>query len=280
MAKTLTAHATAELNGTAPLDGRCVRTRRQWSGLHAFEAQYDAKTSLPEHEHGEPFFTYVLRGSYTENASGTPRMCSAGDVIIHPPGDTHSNAVGHQGTASLNVQISPDLWDFLSSSAEVRSVTGLVLSDDIQWAAIAVWREFHRDDAATALALTESVALFCASLVEIRQRASLSISGRLDSAAEMIGDCRQRAPTLSEVASEVGVHPMHLAKLFRRRYRCSLGEFARRRRVAWACNELANRDRTISSIAAEAGFADHAHFTRTFRRIAGCTPAWWRAHLP
>lgn len=267
-------------NGVAPLDGRCVRNTREWSGLHAFEAQYEAKTSLPEHEHTEPFFTYVLRGSYTENARGTPRECSAGDVIIHPPGDTHRNTVGRQGTASLNVQINSDLWDFLNTSAEVRSVTGRVLSDDIQWAAIAVWREFHRKDAASPVALTESVAVFCNALVENRQRSSLPISRRLDAAAELIGDCRERVPTLSEVAAGVGVHPMHLVKLFRRRFRCSMGEFVRRRRIAWACDELANRDRTISSIAVEAGFADHAHFTRTFRRVTGCTPAWWRAHLP
>jgi AraC family transcriptional regulator len=280
MATTLAPSPTAALSDTSPLDGRYVRTRREWSGLHAFEAQYEPRASLSEHEHSEPFFTYVLRGSYAEYASGTRRTCSAGDVIIHPPGDTHSNAVGRDGTASLNVQINPDLWDYLTSSAEVRSITGHVLSDDIQWAAIAVWREFHRDDDVSTLALTEAVALFCASLVDIRQRSCLPISRRLDSAAELLGDFRTRVPTLSEIACQVGVHPMHLAKLFRRRYRCSLGEFVRRRRVAWACNELANRDRTISSIAVEAGFADHAHFTRTFRRITGCTPAWWRTHLP
>lgn len=279
MTTTLAAHAPIDPHDAAPLDGRVVRNTRQWSGLHAFEAQYRAKTSLAEHEHDEPFFTYVLRGNYTEHARGTPRDCSAGDVIIHPPGDTHWNIVGDCGTASLNVQLSPDLWDFLGSSAAARAATGRVLSGEIQWAAIAVWREFHRDDVAAALALTESVALFCNKLVEIRERCSLPIARRLDSAAELISDCRQRAPTLSEIATEVGVHPMYLAKLFRRRFHCSLGEFVRRRRIAWACKELANRDRTISSIAMEAGFADHAHFTRTFRRVTGCTPAWWRAHL-
>ncbi|HJP87355.1 MAG TPA: helix-turn-helix domain-containing protein [Gemmatimonadaceae bacterium] len=266
--------------GIDTLDGRRVRNTREWAGLHAFEAQYEPKASLAEHEHAEPFFTYVLRGNYTENARGIPRECSAGSVIIHPPGDTHWNSVGHHGTVSLNVQLSPDLWDFLGSSAEAHDITGRVLSGDIQWAAIAVWREFHRDDDASALALSESVAVLCSSLVVTHQRSTLGISRRLDATAELIGDCRERAPTLSKVAAQVGVHPMYLAKLFRRRFGCSLGEFVRRRRVAWACNELANRDRTISSIAAEAGFADHAHFTRTFRRLTGCTPAWWRAHLP
>jgi AraC family transcriptional regulator len=56
-----------------------------------------------------------------------------------------------------------------------------------------------------------------------------------------------------------------------------MGEYLRRRRVAWACEQLARGDETISAIAQRAGFADHAHFTRTFARITGCTPRWYRA---
>lgn len=94
------------------------------------------------------------------------------------------------------------------------------------------------------------------------------------------GDDRLSAvPGLLEVAHVVGVHPMHLAKLFRRRYGCSMGEFVRRRRIAWACDQLAEESMTISAIAAQAGFADHAHFTRTVRRLTGCTPQWYRARL-
>ena len=72
---------------------------------------------------------------------------------------------------------------------------------------------------------------------------------------------------------------MHLARLFRERYGYSMGEFVRRRRIAWACGQLAGSDRTISAIALDAGFADHAHFTRTFHRITGCTPRWYRRHI-
>jgi AraC family transcriptional regulator len=83
-------------------------------------------------------------------------------------------------------------------------------------------------------------------------------------------------PSLSEVARIAGVHPMHLAKLFRKRFGYSMGEFIRRQRIAWACDQLSHDTGTISFIAASAGFADHAHFTRTFRRITGCSPSWYR----
>ena len=72
---------------------------------------------------------------------------------------------------------------------------------------------------------------------------------------------------------------MHLAKLFRKRFGYSMGEFVRRQRIRWACEQLAHDDATIATIAVRAGFADHAHFTRTFRRITGCSPRWYRQRI-
>jgi AraC-like DNA-binding protein len=54
-----------------------------------------------------------------------------------------------------------------------------------------------------------------------------------------------------------------------------MGEFLRRR-IARACERLAVSGDNIAAIACDAGFADHAHFTRTFGRVAGCTPRWYR----
>lgn len=48
---------------------------------------------------------------------------------------------------------------------------------------------------------------------------------------------------------------------------------ARLRRVE---EMLADGDLALTQIAAEAGFADQAHFTRVFRRFYGLTPAAWR----
>ena len=260
---------------SSKLEGRSVRRTRAWGGegLRAFEAVYEPHATLAMHEHSLPFFTYVLRGEYFERTPRMERDCRRGSVMLHPPCDAHANTVGPRGTMSLNVEIAPNLW------AELEPVSGRVLSGDVEWLAAAVWREFHRDDAASGLGMDESVALLCASLrVEPKRNASAS-ARRLATSAEYISEHLTPVPRLADVAQVAGVHPMHLARLFRERYGYSMGEFVRRRRIAWACGQLAGSDRTISAIALAAGFADHAHFTRTFRRIAGCTPRWYRDHV-
>lgn len=49
-------------------------------------------------------------------------------------------------------------------------------------------------------------------------------------------------------------------------------------RVAAARDLLADPDRTVTDVGYLTGFADSAHFTRTFRRATGETPSAWRAH--
>jgi AraC family transcriptional regulator len=142
-----------------------------------------------------------------------------------------------------------------------------------------VWREFHRDDIASSLALGESVALLCRELKVSHERGAFEQHQRLDRCADYLSAPHPAPPTLAEVARIADVHPMHLAKLFRKRFGYSMGEYLRRQRIAWACEQLSRSRGTISRIALDAGFADHAHFTRTFRRITGCSPSWYRDHI-
>ena len=73
------------------------------------------------------------------------------------------------------------------------------------------------------------------------------------------------------------MHPAHLARVFRAHHGVSVGEYARRLRLAWAAGELARTDTPLAVIASQAGFADQSHFTRLFRQHLGITPARYRA---
>ena len=84
---------------------------------------------------------------------------------------------------------------------------------------------------------------------------------------------------LETVAGEVGVHPAHLAREFRRTYGCSIGQAVRRLRVDAACRALSTSNLSLASIAAAAGFADQSHFTRVFRSLTGITPLDYRRSL-
>src|SRR6266566_5622884 len=84
---------------------RTIRRSIVRAGLHMYEAAYAPRSSLAEHAHGSPFFTYVLRGDYLEQLAQSCRRCTRGTVIFHHEHEEHSNAVGQCGTASLNVEI-------------------------------------------------------------------------------------------------------------------------------------------------------------------------------
>lgn len=257
---------------------RHVQHALRRAGLHAFEAVYDPHSRLPEHGHAAPFFTYVLRGSYCERAGRHERVCERGAVIFHDH-ESHTNEVGPDGTASLNVELDPELWRQLTGQVGVAGVAGRVLGGDIEWPALRVWRAFREPDTSQALGVEEAVALLCGAAQHGASRGSFEPHRRLDRSIEFLGAQLMDPHRLADVARVAGVHPMHLARLFRRRVGCSMGEFVRRRRIAWACGELVRGDETITAIAQRAGFADHAHFTRTFVRITGSTPSWYRSQM-
>jgi AraC family transcriptional regulator len=82
--------------------------------------------------------------------------------------------------------------------------------------------------------------------------------------------------TLADLAQEAGVKPTYLASAFRRHFGCTIGAFVRRERVDLACRQLTNSNTPLADIALRTGFADQSHFTRTFKRHVGLTPAAYR----
>ncbi|MEU4509119.1 helix-turn-helix domain-containing protein [Nonomuraea wenchangensis] len=92
--------------------------------------------------------------------------------------------------------------------------------------------------------------------------AALSGAGRVQEAARRLGCSRRHLS--GTVRRELGVTPKEYQRLVR-------FETARGGLVAAA------RAGTVSlaAVAAAAGFADQAHFTREWRVMAGCTPAEW-----
>ncbi len=61
--------------------------------------------------------------------------------------------------------------------------------------------------------------------------------------------------TLDEIAAHAGVHPVHLATVFRRRFDCTIGDYIRDRRIEYASRELTTSSTPLALIALDAGFA-------------------------
>jgi AraC family transcriptional regulator len=58
---------------------------------------------------------------------------------------------------------------------------------------------------------------------------------------------------------------------------CTVGDYIREVRVAFARRQLTTTDLPISGIALSCGFFDQSQLTRAFKRVTGRTPAAYRA---
>jgi AraC family transcriptional regulator len=139
--------------------------------------------------------------------------------------------------------------------------------------------EFWGADEASALAI-EGLTL------ELLAECSRSVSPGTDrhpprwlaSAFDLVR-ARFREPlTLSAVAESVGVHPAHLARVFRRFHGCTLGAHVRTLRIEYACQCLTSSAASLAQIALAAGFSDQSHFSNAFRRSMGMPPAAFRRY--
>ncbi len=83
--------------------------------------------------------------------------------------------------------------------------------------------------------------------------------------------------SLTEIASEVGVHYVHLSRQFHKYNRCTVGELIRRRRVQHASHLLAHSRTSLAEIALVCGFSDQSHLSFLFKRHMGMSPSKFRS---
>lgn len=77
---------------------------------------------------------------------------------------------------------------------------------------------------------------------------------------------------LRQVAQRLGCSPYHLSRIFRRQTGMTLTRYRNRIRVHCALDAIEAGNTNLADLAAELGFADHAHLTRTVRDECGYTP--------
>lgn len=196
-------------------------------------------------------------------------------MVFKPAGERHADVFGDAGGRCLLVEIRPQRLDILGSAGAVTHAPRQARSARLAALGHTLYREFRERDDASALALEGGI---------LEVLAETSRTGEehgqpawLKRARGILHDRADQPITLSEIAREVGVHPAHLARTFRRFYHRSLGAYLRGLRIDRASRALTERTASISEVALQAGFYDQSHFTRVFKQHTGVTPAQFRA---
>lgn len=243
------------------------------------ETSYRPGLRLPRHSHASHYFGFILKGRYREDYGQKVRSCEPSMLICHPAGELHAQHFDRSTVRLFRIEMNQARLEHLHSDLRLKGCdfrAGLPVT-----LAGKLYRELREPDAISPLAIEGLGLELIATIARHKPRGQ--VSGRpprwLSHAHDLIKTRFREELTLGEIARTVGVHPVTLAREFRRHYDCTIGTLVRQERISFACRQLLKTEPSISNVAIAAGFYDQSHFTKTFKRLMGVTPARYRESL-
>lgn len=247
------------------------------AGFIMTEVAYAARGTLSEHSHENAIFCFVLQGTYIESDNKQEMQCKPLTLTFRPPGELHRDTFHNQEVRVFTIEI-PPRWierlrqDSIHLGRSINFQGGLItrLSERLV-------KEVHRMDTAASLIIEGlTLEIMAETARHATQQIERTIPYWLKQAKDLLHARFAENLTLEQIASEVGVHPIHLASVFRQKYHCTVGEYIRGLRIEYACREIEKGELPLALIALEAGFANQGHFSGTFKRLTGLTPVSYR----
>jgi AraC family transcriptional regulator len=243
------------------------------------EIVHSAEQDVPRHTHHTSFYHLTLSGMYDESTS-REMVCFAPFSSAFTHSDTkHYGRIAPGGVHLFTQELGHNwIQEFLHVHAEPETVHDCS-GGKLTCLGIQLYREYQEGKAANALTIDSLVWELLAAAAALELRTKSAPPMWWDRIIEMLHFEFSRDMRIFDLAREAGVHPVHLARVFRRFTQQTPGEWLQRRRIRSACEKLLDPDQGIAAIAAESGFADQSHLTRTFKRYTGMTPAQFRHTL-
>ena len=253
-----------------------TQRRFELGGVVLTEVSHPCGRKLPCHTHESAYFGLLLAGSYAEKCAQRAAEYDPFTMGFHPPSLTHSDEVGSCGSRMFCVELRDayllQTRPFLTAPQFVPDLC----ASDVTWLGLRLYRSFASETLG-ALELEE----LCGDMLERVSGSKLSEEmarpAWLNRALELLHESFRESLTLEEIAARVGVHPIHLSRVFRKHYGCTMAEFVNRLRVQYACRALASGWADLAIVASEAGFADQSHLGRILKSCTGQTPGKFRS---
>ena len=249
------------------------------SGFTLTQTYRSAGLVLPPHFHEYANIALAVDGSFMETVGPKPYEVDPYSVIFRPAGEKHCNRYGKTAARCLIIEVRPQRL------AEARQVTDIlerasyVQPGLFSHLVLAMCGEFRMLDSVSSLAIESLILEILVQATRASSRNERNPPKWLRQAREIVHEQFAQSLNLSAIAELVGIHAAHLAKMFRKHYGYTVGDYIRRLRLDYASQLLARSEKSLSAIALAAGFYDQSHFAHLFKLRFGVTPGVFRAGL-
>jgi AraC family transcriptional regulator len=235
-------------------------------GFHASRFQTDA--FIETHKHTDAYVCFLVSGVLNERTGRHYSKHFPLSLIIHPAGEEHEDSFEGNGLC-VDLKIASS-W--IANCDRTRLLSERIAFDrgPMVHLGLRLLHLYNRRRLDLAMLELEEIAAEIVSLDSCME--AIRTTPTLSRVLELIEADRGGSVRLSDYARISGLHPVYLARAFRKAYGMSIGEYHRHVRLRDSVNMLASSDVPICQVATECGFYDQSHFTHILRRSTGFTP--------
>jgi AraC family transcriptional regulator len=276
-------HAIRAHRARGDFHGRIV-TFRESAGLRLSEVSTTPPARparLPSHTHECAFFWLVLSGVHREQYGGEDHWHRPLSMGYCPPMFEHRNEVGRNGARFFSVELNAERAASISTLEGAPGRVPTKLRDPKAFSALLrLHGEFCRvrDNGGDieACVADSLIATLIAHAFEPRAIPERGRPSWLGPVVAYVDAHYAETMSIRTLAAGAGVHPVHLARVFRQVHGCSIAQYQTVLRIRQACRLFDADALTLAQIATITGFADQSHFTRAFTSTAGYPPGAFR----
>ena len=254
-----------------------VLKRRTKSAVLAQELYRDP-FNHPQHNHERACFIVTDNVQLKEKIGSKTLIHTPKSIVWRPGGFSHADSMAESNGRCFSIWLTKESLETFASYAKVPDEFS-EKNTHLTAISLRLMREF-RNWSDSSLLITEGLVL------EILGHATRKAVERekapppwLNRVVEKLEDEFTEKHTNVSLAAEAGIHPVYLARVFRKFFGCSIGEHLKSKRVYHARQLLVDSKLSLAAIAYTSGFSDQSQFTRAFKEVVGITPGAFRDEL-
>lgn len=227
------------------------------------------------HHHENVYFTFILKGKVIEGNKKGKVNLTAGSLLFHNAQESHYNIKPKGETRGMHLELQNSWINEMYPNQEVREGSFEVACPRTKILFYKLLRESTIEDDLTRLGI-QNLVITATDLLFAGTKESKFRPSWVDQVGELLQDHYLNPPKLKEMATVLGIHPVHLSRSFTKYFGCTMAEYIRLLKVERAFAQLSIKGNSLSTIAHQCGFADQSHMIRCFKAFNGDTPLFFK----
>jgi AraC-like DNA-binding protein len=216
------------------------------------------------HYHEHAYFTFILQGAVLEGNKQDVFNCSSGSLLYHHHQEPHYNIKPDLYTRGFHVELEAEWFHRFDLSSPEGTLH--IANPEVKIILYQLFSEMKLNDKFSDL-----------SIQSLLLKSFENKSGKIEwipRLKEILHD--EENITLDYLSKELGLHPVHISRMFPKYFHCTISEYLRKVKVTNAARLLPNTSLSLTEIALSCGFSDQSHFNRCFKSTFGVVPSAYR----